>query len=101
MRYVDTAIINVPLSKRGGGSLDAQIDRHLREQAADHRRAARVAAAQRRSDKAEAKALLAKHLPAILAQHGPKLGEKALRDMLDDLAKWQPAKLIAIVNKIA
>lgn len=38
MSALDHGILNVPLSKRGGGSLDAQIDRHLAEQ----RREARV-----------------------------------------------------------
>jgi hypothetical protein len=97
MRHTDTAIVNVPLDKRGGGSLDAQIDRFKREQAATARRDAK--AAQRREDKATAKALLAEHLPAMVAKYGPKLGEKPVRDMLIDWSKWEPAKLIGFVGR--
>lgn len=54
MGELDHGILNVPLHKRGGGSLDAQIDRHLAEQKRlkaetykARREAARVAEAER------------------------------------------------------
>lgn len=52
---IDHGILNVPLSKRGGGSLDAQIDRHLAaERKAERARAAEATAARRAAREAEA-----------------------------------------------
>ena len=94
---MDHGVLNIPLSKRG--DIDAQLDAYKREAFAQEKRASMLKAAQRKADKAQAKQLLAKHEAAILARHGEKFGVKALRETLDQWAKWEPAKLIAFVNK--
>lgn len=49
MSDLDHGILNVPLSKRGGGSLDAQIDRHLAAERREARRERRELAQARQA----------------------------------------------------
>ena len=90
----DQAVVNVPLDKRGGGSLNSQIDRSKREtqQAATQKRKSdRKAAVEA---KAEAKSLYQTHGEALIqktvAKHGvnPKEAKKTLESMI----KWEPEK---------
>lgn len=49
---MDHGILNVPFSKRGGGSLDAQIDRHLAAERREARRERRAMAQERKAARA-------------------------------------------------
>lgn len=92
---LDHGILNVPLSKRG----DSLFGISRNELEAQHRTEREAAVQKRKDQKAQAKALLEQHQAAILARHGARFGERALRETLDSWAKWEPAKLIAFVSK--
>jgi len=49
----DHGILNVPLSKRGGGDLDAQIDRYLAAERREARRQRRAMAQERKARRAD------------------------------------------------
>jgi len=92
---MDHGVLNLPLSKRGNtlfGLTRAEVERNERV-------ALKAAVVARKTTKAQAKELLAKHQDAILARHGEKFGVRELRETLDSWAKWEPAKLIAFVAK--
>ena len=92
---MDHGELNLPLSKRGDTLFGLRRVDVERAQAAQRK----ADIAERKASKAQAKELLAKHEAAIVAKHGAKFGEKALRHTLDQWAKWEPKKLIAFVNK--
>jgi hypothetical protein len=94
---MDHGELNLPLSKRGNLNVlfgvrraDVERSQHVAE---------KEAVVARKAAKAQAKELLAMHEAAILARHGERFGVKALRDQLDQWAKWEPAKLISFVGK--
>lgn len=94
---LDHGVLNIPLSKRG--NIDAQIDAYKREQASQQKAEAKARSVQFAADKAQAKALLAEHGAAIEARFGAKFGIRELRKTLDQWSKWEPARLIAFINK--
>jgi len=79
--------------------IDAELDRFKSEQAKAKKAEAKKLAAQRQSDKTRAKDLFVKHWPAMKERMGARFGEKALRDMLDSMVKWEPAKFIELAEK--
>lgn len=87
----------MPLAKRG--NIDAQLDKYKKEQAQLAATKAKETAQQTRENKALAKSLLAEHQDAIVEKHGAKFGEKEIKNMLDQWAKWEPKKLINFVDK--
>lgn len=96
----DTAISNVPLDKRGGGSLDSQIDRWKKQDAAEKRAKSKEQSQESKTDKQEAKALFAEYGERIIAQTAANKGliPKEIRDTLDAMVKWEPAKAIKIIR---
>lgn len=92
---LDHGVLNLPLSKRA----DTLFGLRRVDVEAAQAGQKRQQAAQLKADKAQAKALLAEHQAAILARHGAKFGTTALREMLDQWAKWEPKKLITFVGK--
>lgn len=80
-------------------NINAQLDAYKKQQEAQRKATAKTASAQLKEDKATAKALLGKHTEAIVKRHGAKFGEKELRNILDQWAKWEPKRAIAFVNK--
>lgn len=94
---LDHGVLNVPLSKRGGGSLDAQIDRWKKEQAAAQKSAARTA----KADKAAAKALFeivgSAVVASTVAKH-PTLKSKDVLHTLDQMVKWEPTKALKVLT---
>lgn len=80
-------------------SINAELDKYEKQQAATAKAKARQNAAETKSDKAWAKELLAGHRDAIAARHGAKFGVRELKHQLDQWAKWEPRKLIAFVEK--
>jgi hypothetical protein len=94
---MDHGELNVPLAKREGLNVLFGVRRADVERAQAAERRAAIAA--RKAAKAQAKELLAMHGEAIVASHGARFGEKAVRQMLDQWAKWEPKKLIAFVDK--
>ncbi len=87
---MDHGILNVPLSKRGSGSIDAQIDRWKAEQARAAKAERKARAAKNRDDKALAKALFAEFGEQIIEKHAAKFGREELGKLLDGWIKWQP-----------
>lgn len=96
VKPLDHGELNIPGRT---SNINAQLDRYKAEQAKAAKSKAKEDAAERKSEKAQAKDLLAKHQDAILARHGEKFGNKELRNTLDQWAKWEPKKLISFVNK--
>lgn len=94
---MDHGLLNIPLAKREGINTLFGIRRADAERA--EAAAEKAAAVARKATKARAKELLALHCEAIVARHGEKFGAKALRQTLDQWAKWEPAKLVAFVDK--
>lgn len=93
----DGAVVNVPLSKRG--NIDAELDRWKKQQADIAAKKRKATAQETRENKALAKALIAEHQPAMLARFGEKFGEKELKHMFDQWAKWEPEKMIKFAEK--
>lgn len=93
----DTAIVNIPLSKRG--DIDAQLDKYKKEQADLAKTKRKETAAMVRENKKLAKELLNQYETAIIEKHGPKFGVSELRNILDGWVKWEPHKLIKFVDK--
>jgi hypothetical protein len=96
---LDHGELNVPGRTN---SINAQLDKHKAGQAAATKTAAKETALQRRNDKLEAKRLLAEHeagMVASLVQKGNgKITAKEAANELDQLAKWEPKKLISVAQ---
>jgi len=80
-------------------NINAQLDKYKKEQSQQAKTQAKESAQQTKEHKALAKSLKAEFEAAIIAKHGDKFGEKELRNMLDQWAKWEPKKLINFVDK--
>lgn len=90
----DTAVINIPLSKRG--NIDAEIDRYKARKAKDERDAYRARAAQHKIDQAKAKEMvdqIADERAAALCS-SLKLTRKQLITRLARVAHWTPALIL-------
>ncbi len=79
--------------------IDADLDRYKAEQAKIQKADAKQATAKRKTDKAQAKEVFAEVWPAMLEKMGPKFGERQLRETLDSMVKWEPAKFLAMAEK--
>jgi hypothetical protein len=97
----DQAVVNLPLNKRGGGSLDSQIDRHKREQAEADKQKRSTDTAKFKEDKAAAQALLEKHGKALSESTSAKHGQPAkdVLKTLDQMVKWEPTKALALLQR--
>ena len=94
---LDHGVLNMPLSKRG--DIDAQLDKYKAEQSRKEKLSRSEQSAKMASDKKLAKSLLSTYQEAIIERLGHKYGHNELRNTLQDLAKWEPSKLISIVEK--
>ena len=94
---LDHGVLNVALSKRG--NIDSQIDRYKEQQAQSVKATRKEIAARAKEAKQVAKQLLEDNLEGILAKHGAKFGEKALKEMLVEWSKVNPSKLVSFVEK--
>mgnify|MGYP001594281212 CR=1 FL=1 len=96
----DNAIVNLPLAKRPGGCINAQLDRYKREKAVAERAIAKSRANERRHQKAQARYLLKLHLPAMIAKYSPKFGTPSdLKRRFERMATWEANKLISLIEK--
>jgi hypothetical protein len=98
---LDHGQLNLPLEKRGGGSIDSQLDRYKANQAKAEKAAAKEAAGIRKSDKAIARDLFTQHAQALAESTAAKRGIP-VRDsikLMDSMAKWEPKKLIKLLEK--
>jgi predicted DsbA family dithiol-disulfide isomerase len=98
---LDHGIINVPLSKRG--NIDAQLDSHKAQQAAERRAQAKAAAAETKALRARAKALVDAADPAVLAAAAARSGSTvaAVKAMLRSDAHWNQARVIRTLGGAA
>lgn len=99
----DGAIVNLPLDKRGSGSLDSQIDKHKQELARASKATAKENAASRKADKTEARELFNLHAKKLAERTAEKhgIGEKDALKHLDSLVKWEPGKAIEMLKRFA
>lgn len=86
----DTAIVNIPLSKRG--NIDNQIDRYKAQQETIRKEKSKEVSAEFKSDKQIAKELFKEHKVEMKAKYGKNIVA------LEDWVKWQPAKAIKFIN---
>ena len=93
----DTAVVNIPLAKRG--NIDNQIDKYKAEQKQLSDFVRKTDAGERKTDKAHAKELYAEHGAALIAKHGAKYGKNEFKSMLDSMVKWEPKKFISVATK--
>lgn len=102
----DHGILNIPGRTR---NIEAELDRYKEAQAKKARAEAKASAAQLKVAKTQAKALLAEHGAAIVAQMTPgiskrqnltlKQAAREIKHELDQMAKWEPAKFLALVER--
>lgn len=102
----DHGVLNIKGRNR---NFEAELDRHLEAQALQKRKEAKAAAALFKANKAQAKALLAEHGAAIVAQMSPGISKrqnitptKAAREItrvLDQMVKWEPGRFLALVDR--
>jgi hypothetical protein len=99
----DNAVVNLPLDKRGSGSLDSQIDKWKADTAKAAKEKRSSDAAKKKTDKAEARELFDKHAQALAEQTAAKHGVSAKEALktIDDLVKWQPDKAKTMLSKFA
>lgn len=86
----DTAIVNIPLSKRG--NIDNQIDRYKYEQKKIEKVKSIEIKEQFKSDKKMAKDLYLTNKDAMKLKYGKNIVA------LEDWVKWQPAKAIKFIK---
>ena len=96
----DQAIVNVSLDKRGGGSLNAQIDRHKAEQAKTAKAKRKSDAVENREAKAQAKKLFAEFGQAIADSTAKKHGVSAKEAIktLESMVKHGPTKALKMLQ---
>lgn len=93
---LDHGALNIPGRTNG---INAELDRHKRDQAKAAKAQTKDDTAQRKAAKAEAQALFTELWPAMRAKLGPKFGDKELHTHLDQLVKWEPSKFIALARQ--
>jgi hypothetical protein len=97
----DQAVVNLPLDKRGSGSLDSQIDKWQKSKVVADKTAAKAKAATNRENKQKAKELFTAHAAALAKSTATKSGksEKDVLKHLDNLVKWDSEKAIALFER--
>lgn len=91
MGHQDTAIVNVPLAKRG-----CNFDREIERSKTDAVRARKAKAAQHRADQVSAKAIVAAMPDAEIDRLSKVLSipAKKVRVELGRMAHWQPMRIL-------
>jgi hypothetical protein len=92
----DTAQVNLPLDKRGGGSLDAQIDRWKAEGRAAAKAAGRDANARRKAAKALVDQMPEAQLARLAA--GAQMTVAQAKKKLLGMARFEPDKVLALAG---
>jgi hypothetical protein len=96
----DMASINVPLAKRG--DIDKDLDRYFADKKQQDRAEAQERAARFREDKAQARALYAKHIAAMQERYAEKMGgRKEVLRVVEQLVKWMPQQALVLFEKFA
>ena len=97
----DTAVSNLPLDKRGSGSIDSQIDKWKRDTAKKESKQASENWKQRAADKDEARKLFDAYADEIAASTAGKHGLKAsaVKKELDRMVKWEPSKALKTLKQ--
>jgi hypothetical protein len=96
IKPLDHGELNIPGRTN---NINAQLDRYKRDQAAQERTQAKAATLKRKDDKARAKERFGALWPHFKEKMGAKFGEAKLRDMLDSMVKWEPAKFHMLADK--
>ena len=99
----DNAVVNLPLDKRGHGSLDQQIDRWKSQDQSDKRTAQKEATAAFKGNKANARQLFDQHARGLAESTSQKHGVsvKDAMNHLDQLVKWEPDKAVRMLESWA
>jgi hypothetical protein len=99
----NNAVVNLPLDKRGHGSLDQQIDRWKSQDQSDKRAAQKEATAAFKGNKANARQLFDQHARGLAESTSQKHGVSVKDAMshLDQLVKWEPDKAVRMLESWA
>ena len=97
----DTAVANLPIGKRGSGSLNAQIDRHKKAEAKEKAIKRKSDAQTKKEQKKEAKELFEKHGKALAESTANKndVDPKEALKTLNGLVKWQPSLALKMLRE--
>jgi hypothetical protein len=90
----DHGILNLPLHKRGAGTIDAQIDRYKADLARSERAAAKAATKARKAEKMQAKDLFAEFGADMISEYGDRFGKKEVAKLFDSWIKWESTKFV-------
>lgn len=96
LRPLDHGELNIPGRTDG---IDAELDRWKADQTKAKRAQAKIDAATRREQKAEAKRLFSQFGPAMIERFAPRFGRKEIQNELDSMVKWEPAKFIDLAQR--
>jgi hypothetical protein len=80
-------------------TIDAELDRYKATQQKAAKVLSKEKATERRANKVQAKQLLSELWPAMKEKMADRFGEKELRNTLDSMVKWEPARFIALAEK--
>ena len=92
---LDHGELNIPGRTK---NIDKELDKYKAEQAKEAKSEAKSASAQKKLDKARARELFDEVADDIVAKNGAKFGVKELRNELDQMVKWEPAKFIKLAE---
>jgi len=100
MHALDHGMLNVPLKKRGGGSIDNQIDRYKADQARAAKQERKTASQQLKADRIAAKAAVSAATDERIAALAAKVDQTpvAVRAYLRGQAHWQPTLVMKILS---
>lgn len=100
MSALDHGMLNLPLNKRGSGSIDAQIDRYKDQQARAAKQARKSASQQLKADRIGAKAAVSAATDELIAALAAQADQTpaAVRAYLRGQAHWQPRLVIKILS---
>ena len=96
----DNAVVNLPIDKRGSGSLDQQIDRWKTQEQASKQAKRKTDAAEFKDNKSKARELFEQHANDLAQSTSNKHGVpvKDALHQLDQLVKWEPDKAVHILE---
>lgn len=100
---MDHGILNVPLNKRGAGSIESQIDAFKRTEVSAKAKARKLIAECTKANRATAKALVADTTDARWQELAAHAGQSvaAVRKHVASQAHWQPAFVIRLLRQAA
>lgn len=101
---LDHGILNLPLHKRGEGSIDAQLDRYRKAKEKEDRKMRKQVSKEFKENKLNAKQLFNENGNKMIQFYSEKMKfdkeqTKNFRNNLESYTKWQPTKFLKVYDK--